>query len=690
MYSKKYIFTEKRIVFICGCLFGMISFLWVYGSNVLDVGYDDWLLGSGDLSQHYLGWKYYRNSKWTFPIGLISNLVYPSKVSVIYTDSIPIFALFFKMLSPILPNRFQYFGIWGLISFMLQGGISAVILKKFTRSNVIPAMGSLFFIFSPVIFQRMFGHTALAGHWVILLNIYIFIYIEKFKGFYKNILIWSLLSALSASIHIYFVPMTFLYLVTFQVIRYIEEKKISKFILNITIPIFSTLITMLILGAFYGNTSFEGGGLGFYNANLNSLFNSQGNSLFFRPILMATDGQYEGYAYIGAGMILLLLIACYNLLNNIEIRRINSYLKGNKNRIAFLVIAFIFFLVALSPKVTLNNKLLFEIPLPNIISNILSIFRASGRFMWPIIYLLMFTIIKIIVNYNKRIVSIITITLCVLIQLIDLSNIKIELSKKFYNKINYESSLNSSFWSEAGKKYDKIIYINNENIMSTSLLTNYYSINLICDIANYAIENSMKTSDFYLARADQVTLKKYKSMQLDLLMNNKPDKNAIYIFENISRFSPLMKNTDLYFYEIDNLIVGLADEITHTGSDDFLEITTASNINLDLSNNYYSNGTVTEIGRILYEKGVSYGPYISVAKGKYEVTIQGEKMNGCSYDVCWQSGENQLEHNEKYQDNEFIVFDIELHEDIADLEVRIFNNQENEVIIKQIKVTEVE
>ena len=38
----------------------------------------------------------YRNSDWHFPIGMIDSLVYPNQTSVIYTDSIPLFAIFFK------------------------------------------------------------------------------------------------------------------------------------------------------------------------------------------------------------------------------------------------------------------------------------------------------------------------------------------------------------------------------------------------------------------------------------------------------------------------------------------------------------------------------------------------------------------------------------------------------------------
>lgn len=62
--------------------------------------------------------------------------MYDEISSVIFTDSIPLFAILFKILSPVLPETFQYFDFWGMISYMLQGAISAKILKKYLRSDL--------------------------------------------------------------------------------------------------------------------------------------------------------------------------------------------------------------------------------------------------------------------------------------------------------------------------------------------------------------------------------------------------------------------------------------------------------------------------------------------------------------------------------------------------------------------------
>lgn len=112
--------------FLIGALIGAVLFVLIYGFSVLNVTNDAWLLTGKDLQQHYIGWKYYRDAAWNFPIGLHDGLTHPYMVSVLYTDSIPLFAIFFKALSPLLPETFQYFGLFGLMCYMLNGGFAGI------------------------------------------------------------------------------------------------------------------------------------------------------------------------------------------------------------------------------------------------------------------------------------------------------------------------------------------------------------------------------------------------------------------------------------------------------------------------------------------------------------------------------------------------------------------------------------
>ena len=100
--------------------------------------------GLWDLTQHYLGWVFYRKSPWHFPLGLVEG-IYSQPVSIVYTDSIPLFALLFKILSPLLPANFQYFGLFELLSYALMGGFGALFVRAFSKRSQICLLSSLFF-----------------------------------------------------------------------------------------------------------------------------------------------------------------------------------------------------------------------------------------------------------------------------------------------------------------------------------------------------------------------------------------------------------------------------------------------------------------------------------------------------------------------------------------------------------------
>ena len=95
---------QKRIpavaLFAVCAVLGAICFIGVYGVKILDFTNTAWLFDNDhDLRQHYLGWCHFRSDPWQFPFGLFDSLSYPNSMSIIYTDSIPIFAVAFKIIS---------------------------------------------------------------------------------------------------------------------------------------------------------------------------------------------------------------------------------------------------------------------------------------------------------------------------------------------------------------------------------------------------------------------------------------------------------------------------------------------------------------------------------------------------------------------------------------------------------------
>ena len=94
----------------------------------------DWLLGGVDTSNSQNAWTFFKNDKWHFPLGKNPNYGLDVATSIIFTDSIPILGLFFKLFKNLLGQNFQYFSFWIFICFFLQLFISFSILENITKN----------------------------------------------------------------------------------------------------------------------------------------------------------------------------------------------------------------------------------------------------------------------------------------------------------------------------------------------------------------------------------------------------------------------------------------------------------------------------------------------------------------------------------------------------------------------------
>ena len=66
----------------------------------------EWLYGSGDLTNAQLSWEYFFNDIWRFPLGKNPNYGLEISNSIVFTDNIPLLAIFFKILSLSFTEKF--------------------------------------------------------------------------------------------------------------------------------------------------------------------------------------------------------------------------------------------------------------------------------------------------------------------------------------------------------------------------------------------------------------------------------------------------------------------------------------------------------------------------------------------------------------------------------------------------------
>ena len=164
----------RQLKFLTPILIGCIVFYVIGGYIVLDPSRVGWLFSDDDPLQHYLGWSFFQKSPWGIPIGVNPNYGLDISSSIIYSDSIPLLAILFKIFSNYLPNTFQYFGIWMLLCFILQSWFAWILLGIVSKDWIIRISAITLFLFSPIMLNRIGAHAALSGHFVILAAIYFY------------------------------------------------------------------------------------------------------------------------------------------------------------------------------------------------------------------------------------------------------------------------------------------------------------------------------------------------------------------------------------------------------------------------------------------------------------------------------------------------------------------------------------
>lgn len=520
----------KRInINIVAALLGGIAFVLIYGVKILNPLYTDWLLTGGDPSQHYLGWEFFRRSDWYFPLGLTDQLAYPLKTSVIYTDSIPIFAVFFKLFRSILPQQFQYFGIWGLLCFVLQGYYAAKILGERSSSKTVILAGSIFFIVSPIMVFRMYYHTALAAHWLILLAIYFYFKHEKeYRDIFKPVMQWGILGILIGSIHLYFVPMCGAILLGYILCSIWKERKIRiRFFypgISFSVGLF---LTVYLLGGFSSGADTGTNNLGLFSFNLNAFLNPMSYSTLLKNTSLwdwpfYTQGQYEGFSYLGMGIILLCACGIVLMIRNIFRRR-----KPSVYQIMTVLMSVGLIVMAASPTITWNDKLLLQLPYSSTLYKYWRIFGSCGRMAWPVVYFLMIFGITSIGNmkWKRKEISNVIIILACLVQVIDLSGQLYKRHENYSKKVVYQSPLAGTVWDDiiSTGEYKHVVWV-----------THNVDHDDVIQVAVYAMRNDMTMGNFYFARGIDK-----RDITEEQLQNTSED--CVYVF---------LKSDDTFEYEI--------------------------------------------------------------------------------------------------------------------------------------------
>jgi hypothetical protein len=576
-----------------------------YGLHTLNPTNINWLMSAyHDWGTHYLGWAFYRNDPWTFPLGAMQNYYAPIGTNVGFTDSIPLLALIFKVFTSILPEDFQYFGLWILSCHLLLGIYSFKIFNYFRVNKFISIAGIIILIANPVlIFRGM--HPALCAHWLLVGSIYYYLIDTDKKTVFNINKKQTILLLLSCLINPYLTPMVAGFSIILPLKNYFYDKTLSlkNTILFPIISFLGVLIIWISVGliTFGNNTNLDVGNIyGAYSFNLNSFFNSFGHYSHYIPALkMVTDSQHEGFAYLGVGVIILFFLSTIFLLYQI-IKKHNFY-KINKALFPLLILVILLLLFSISNKVSFQNKVFFTYPLPDLILKIGNIFRANGRFIWTIYYLIiLFSIIlfsKITINKYIKIILIFIITL---VQVYDTENL---ITARTLKEGGYKTPLKENTW--------RAVFGNFNQIITYPLYSNNFVYKMdYQDLAFLALKSQKPITNGYVARENIIESQAYRDTLRNQLNKGEINKNQLFVTteKTLDDFNSLFYYDKVIVKKLDSFILIYSKEnpiftLRNKDYDDIKLLDSIKNSNSKKGNLNVFNGKISTGD---FEKNIEY------------------------------------------------------------------------------------
>lgn len=497
---------------------GFVAFMSFVGWRPLLPSNIAWL-ENGDPATFYLGWQFFRYSKWNFPVGLNPDYGIELSNSILFSDSIPFFAILFKLFSQSLPEVFQYFGFWLLLCFVLQGFFAYKLMGLITKSQIICVLGATFFICAPPMIWRVQGHFALVAHFFILASLY-FVLLKRLK---YRIVCWVLLLVTAALVHPYLLAIAGLLWVADVLGRYVDKTLPAQCAaFELVIVTCAIGIACWQVGYFMIGDGLAAGGFGHFRMNALSIFSSENFSYFLPSIPMSSENR-EGFNYLGLGIIFLwLCIIPAMLFSPKSLKVLPCLFEILKAKPLVIFAILLFFLFALSNNIGIGS-IDFRIELPQSAIDTANIFRASGRMFWPVYYLIYLVTFFVTLHIFSTKYSIFLLSIFLLIQYIDTSKAWLEV-RKLYTLLpssTWETNMKSPFWENAAQNYSTVRVLLPENAGS-----NWRS------IAYFASVHKMPTDAVYLGRINTQSLEIAREQARNSILNSMYDSKTLYFISD--------------------------------------------------------------------------------------------------------------------------------------------------------------
>jgi hypothetical protein len=439
-----------------------------------------------DPAYHYIGWELYRQDPHVhWPITYTDGLGYPKGESVALLDLNPLMAVVLKPLSPLLPEPSQYFGIEVILACGLQFYFAYRLLLLLIGPNVLgAALGSAFFLLAPPLNYRFWGHYSLSNQWVLIAALFVFAQAQqrwpdglKPDGAKKDgpgrgpegphypshdravRRFWisaAVLAAISVGINPYLAFEVLLVLIA-GVISLLWQKRI-------TLAQSAGVAALLLAAGFVvaysmglvisGGKGYASGGYRDLSMNLVAPVDPRTfTSLIFPRLRGASPGQYEGYNYLGAGVLILLaIVVIAALLHKGKLRH-----PDKRWLVPLSLCCLLLTLLALSTKITGGDHTLIDLDPQQHFSKLFAPLRATGRLFWAPYYAILTAILAAPFLFFRKLWANVLLAALLVLQFADTRSLRQWVRTTISE--DHPSPLKSPVWAQLGSLHQNLIVL---------------------------------------------------------------------------------------------------------------------------------------------------------------------------------------------------------------------------------------
>lgn len=492
---------------IAAAVVSTLIFLAIFGPGVANPHDLGWM--QGDAISNQYGWHQYRNDPGRlFPVAT-NRASWPLSLPTTFLTGMPVADFLFKLLSPVLPAQFQYFGPMFVIGVALQGLLGSAILREATPGgrgaayNLALVLGGVLFGTAPVMIQRFYMmHISLAMHWPVLLSILIYLRSFRVPG-WKTIRDFSAVVILAALIMPYVMMMSVLVYGGYIVKVIFDRSPDRPKWIYILIPLECGVAALFALGylGLGGPGVFAVGGFGLYSANFLTLIDPL-STHFGAGILpdlhVARFGQYEGFGYVGAGVLFLFIAGAIVAIAS----RRSPAREGASDLWPLFAVVLVAYLWALS-NVMVFGSYVVEVPLPETLLNVLQNFRSSGRFIAVVIYVLMFMAIAVLLRRVRPERAALILTGAALLQIVDLAPPYAKLHRGFVERDQaktYAERFTDPAYQGLGKNHDTLVFLPPWQCRGWFLPQPDYPAHEFVRFENLVMDSNLRSNSFYAGK----------------------------------------------------------------------------------------------------------------------------------------------------------------------------------------------